>query len=123
MEAGAERAVGRLDLERVALRVDDVEVDRLQHGAAIALEAPGQVVHPNSEQHACIERAAGRHDSSEEAPVADRAALDVARPEREIGAALHRTDEAGDVGGIMREVAVHLEDKLGIAGERMVEAC
>src|SRR5262249_44987968 len=58
-EAGAERAVGHLDLEGVALRVDRVEVYRLQHVGAIASEARGQVSDRNGEQDAGIEGPAG----------------------------------------------------------------
>src|SRR5437773_34836 len=42
-EAGPRCAVGRFDLEGVALGVDRVEVDRLEHAAAEALEAAGEV--------------------------------------------------------------------------------
>src|SRR4029450_6836779 len=40
--------VGGLDLECVALRVDRVEVDRLENHAAVALEAAGQVTHADA---------------------------------------------------------------------------
>src|SRR5262249_1791423 len=62
-ESGAQRAVGGLDLEGVAAGVDRVEVERLEHVAPEALEAAGQVAHADTEQHACVERAAGRHDA------------------------------------------------------------
>ena len=42
-------AVGRLDLERVAVRGDRVEVDRLEHLAAEDLEAAGQVADADAE--------------------------------------------------------------------------
>src|SRR5690348_7527046 len=48
-EAGALGPVRGLDLERVALGVDPVEGDRLQHLAADALEAAGEVAHLNAE--------------------------------------------------------------------------
>ena len=40
-----QRTVGRLDLEAVALRGDCAEVDSLQHAAAEALEAAGEIAH------------------------------------------------------------------------------
>src|SRR6185312_6099819 len=43
-EAGSERPVRPFDLERVATRVDRVQVDRLEHLAPVAAEAAGQVV-------------------------------------------------------------------------------
>src|SRR5438046_4489582 len=76
-EALAERPVGRLDLEGVALGVDRLEVDRLEHGAAIALEAAGQVVHSHTEQEPRVKRAPGRDDAAAKAPVLDGAAADV----------------------------------------------
>jgi len=45
-EAGPDDAVRRLDLERVALRVDRGQVDRLEHAPAKALEAAGEVADP-----------------------------------------------------------------------------
>src|SRR2546421_10208837 len=52
-EARPQRAVGRLDLERVAARVDRVEVDPLQHVAPVALEAPREVAHADAEEDLC----------------------------------------------------------------------
>src|SRR4051812_37690940 len=43
LEAGLDRAVGQLDLEAVAVGVDAVEVERLEHLPPEALEAAGQV--------------------------------------------------------------------------------
>ena len=50
LEAGADGAVGQLDLEGVAARADPVEVDRLEHAPVEALEAAGQVAHAQAEQ-------------------------------------------------------------------------
>src|SRR4051812_26939313 len=77
-EPGAQRAVGGLDLEGVAARVDRAQVERLQHLAAEALEAAGQVAHADAEQHARVPRAARRDEAANRAPAADQAALDVA---------------------------------------------
>ena len=49
LEAAADRPVGHLDLEGVAAGRDRVEVDRLQHLAAEALEATGQVADVDAE--------------------------------------------------------------------------
>src|SRR5205807_3779377 len=83
-EPRAERAVRRLDLKRVSLRVDCVEVDRLEHPSPVALEAAGEVADTRPEQDARIPRAAGRDEASDESPVADAAAGDVARAKHEI---------------------------------------
>src|SRR3954471_4054094 len=77
-EAGPQRAVGGLDLEGVAARVDRAQVELLQHLAAEALEAAGQVVHADAEQDARVPRPARGDEPANRAPAADRAALDVA---------------------------------------------
>src|SRR6188508_3408737 len=59
-EAGPERAVGRLDLEGVAARVDRGQVERLQHPAVEALEAAGEIVDGHAQQDTGVPRAAGR---------------------------------------------------------------
>src|SRR5581483_7557413 len=76
-----ERPVRPLDLERVALGVDGAEVDRLEHPTRVALEPAGQVVDPDAEHRACVERAAPGDDPSAEAPVLRAAAGDVAGAE------------------------------------------
>src|SRR4029078_1764050 len=81
----------------------------------------GQVADADTEQDAGIPRAAGRDEAPYRAPVAHRPAPDVPRPERQVGAALDRGDQPRDVGGVVREVAVHLEDQLGAVGKRAPE--
>ena len=121
-EALAQRAVGQLDLERVAARVHRVEVDRLEHGAPEALEAAGQVAHRHAEHEPRVERAAGRdRRAGRSAPVLDAAARDVARAEHEVGV-LRRREQPRHVGRVVREVAVHLDDQLGARVERAAEA-
>src|SRR5680860_1373479 len=78
IEAALDRAVGHLDLEGVAARLDRVEVDRLQHLAAEALEAAGQVADADAEHEARVGAAAAADRPAQRAPVADPAAVDVA---------------------------------------------
>src|SRR5207248_10576768 len=85
-KALADRAIRAFDLERVALRVNVVEGDRLEHVAPVALEASSQVAHAHAEQHPRVERAAPGDDAADEAPVLGAAARNVPRPERQIGA-------------------------------------
>src|SRR4051812_29212914 len=77
-KAGPQRAVGGLDLEGVAARVDRAQVECLQHLAPEALEAAGQVVHTDTEQHPRVPGATRRDEAAHGAPAADRATLDVA---------------------------------------------
>src|SRR5512132_479511 len=63
-EVSPERHVGRFDLEGVALRVDHVQIDRLEHDAAVALEAAGQVAHADAEQHLCVEGASAGDEAA-----------------------------------------------------------
>src|SRR5688500_1107768 len=55
LEPALERAVGQLDLERVALRAHGRQVDRLEHLAAEALEAAGEVADPDGQHGARVE--------------------------------------------------------------------
>src|SRR5205823_13997198 len=87
-EAGAQDAVRRLDLERVAPRIDRAEVDRLEHASPKALEPAGQVADGALQDGLGIEIAAERDGAADEAPVRDRAAVGVARPEDQVGASL-----------------------------------
>src|SRR5918996_358539 len=45
LEPRTERAVRRLDLERVPLRVNRIQVDRLEDQPPVALEPAGQITH------------------------------------------------------------------------------
>src|SRR6202000_85658 len=83
-ESRLQRPVGRLDLEDVSLGDDRVEVDRLQHLAAEALEAAGEVPLADAEDDAGVETAPAADHAAQQAPVADRAAGDVARADRQI---------------------------------------
>ena len=67
-EAGAAHAVRRLDLERVALRVDRVERDRLEHAAAEALEAAGQVADAALEEDLRVDVPAERDEPAQQRP-------------------------------------------------------
>src|SRR5213596_920029 len=68
-EAGPDRPVGRLDLKRVAARVDRVEVDCLEHLPAVALEPTRQVADPELEQNLRVQRAAARDEATHDAAV------------------------------------------------------
>ena len=57
-----------------------------------------------------------------QAPVADAAAGHVARAEREVGAVVDRLQQAGEVGGIVGEVGVHLHHVARAVVERVAEA-
>src|SRR5262249_48675316 len=96
-EALAQRPVRRLDLERVAARGDRAQVDRLEHGAPVTLEAAGEVADPDAEQRPRVEGAAGRDEAPHEPPVVDLASRHVAGAEHEVGVR-GRFDEARDVG-------------------------
>src|SRR5881227_57741 len=77
------RPVGRLDLERVPLARDRLEVDRLQYLTPVALEAARQVTDRRTEQHTRVEGPTCGDEPAQDAPVPDRPAVDVARAEHE----------------------------------------
>jgi DNA polymerase (family 10) len=73
-------------------------------------------VDADPEQRASVQAPATAHDATEKPPVPDAAAGHVSGSEREVGLG-GRPHEPGEVGGIVREVAVHLSDELGSLGE------
>ena len=56
--------IGRLDLEGIALRLDRVEIDRLEHDPAVALEAPREIPDTHAEDESREERAAPRDNAA-----------------------------------------------------------
>ncbi len=121
-EALAQRAIRRLDLEHVAGGVDRVEVDRLEHVPAEALEASRRVVNRHQED-ARVDRGATGDQAPHEAPVLGSATGDVAGAEREVGAGFGRREQAWHVRRVVGEVAVHLQDVVGVSPKRLAEAC
>src|SRR5271154_5478488 len=89
--------VGELDLEGVPLGANPVEVDRLEHLAAKALEAARQVAHAHAQHEPRVQRAALADEPAQEAPVADAATGNVARAERQVCAVVHRAQEAREI--------------------------
>src|SRR5579872_3738367 len=77
-EARLPRAVGRLDLERIAPGGDAIEVDRLEHASREALEAAGRILHAHLQEERRVERGPAGDESPQQAPVAHTAAGDVA---------------------------------------------
>ncbi len=120
-EAGTKGAVRGLDLKCVAPGVDGVEVDRLEHLAAVALEASGQVADADSEQDTGVQGTSTGNDSAPETPVADAPSRNVTRSERELGL-LGCSDETRHVSGVVREIAVHLEDPIRAGCERVTKS-
>src|SRR5207244_4090736 len=106
----------------VTLRRDRVEVERLQHRAPEALEAPGRIVHPELEEERGVEGGAAGDHAPYDAPVSDPPTADVARPENDVGALLGGGDQTRDVPWVVREVAVHLQYQLGSLREGPPEA-
>src|SRR6185312_3487161 len=104
-----------------ALRVDGIEVDRLQHRAAKALEAAGQVVDAEPQQVAGVTAAGAAEQAAAAAPGLDSAAGRVAGADREVGP-VHRRQQPGQVGRVVGEVGVHLQHECGAAGEGAAEA-
>ena len=122
LEAGAHGAVGELDLECVSARAHAVEVDRLEHLAAEALEAAGEVANLQAEHPARVHRAPLADLAPHEPPVADSSSRHVAGAEREVRSARDRCEQPLEIGGVVREVAVHLEGVSGAGLQRVGEA-
>src|SRR3954470_12363191 len=120
-KARSVRAIAELDLESVAVRVRVSVVDALERAALEALEAARQIADGDAQDQSRVEAAAAAEGAPVERPVLDAAAVDVSRADHEVGV-VSRADEARKVGGIVREVRVHLEQQLGPAGEGALEA-
>src|SRR5215218_9663471 len=120
-EAAAHGAVGQLDLERVALRANAVEVDRLEHFAPVALEPSREVAHLQPEHPLGVPAAPARDDAPPDPPALDLTAVHVARAEHHIGV-VSRAQQAGEVGRVVREVGVHLADERGTGIQGPAEA-
>ena len=118
----ADGAVGQLDLERVAVGADGRKVERPQHLGPEALEAARDVTHPDPEHPAGVPGAPTGDELAEAAPVAHPAARHVAGAEHQIGVPARRLEQAGEIGGIVGEVRVHLHDEARVLLERAGEA-
>src|SRR6476646_585418 len=76
-EAMLDRAIGDLDLEGIAARLDCIEVQRFKHLATKALEAGGQIVDPQAEDEPSVGTAAAADRPPHHAPVLDATPSDV----------------------------------------------
>src|SRR4029078_8889246 len=103
LDAAAEGAVGRLDLEGVALGPNPIERRCLEGFATPALETARKVVDRDAEDRPSVEGAKAADCLPSLAPVLRDAAVDIARAEREPGA-LGCAEKARNVGGVVREV-------------------
>ena len=107
----AERAIGHLDLERVPVRANGIEVDGEERPPGERLVAGREIAHADAEDGARVERAALRQ-MCRPAPQPSTPPPDVARSDHHVGAVGERAKEVGQVLRIVREVRVHLEEEL-----------
>src|SRR4051812_42916298 len=115
-EAVADGAVGQLDLERVALRADGVEIDRLEHLAPVALESAGEVAHREPQHALGVPAPPARNDAAPDAPALALPAVNVARAEHDVGV-VGGAQQAGEVGRVVGEIGIHLADERGTGSE------
>src|SRR5450432_2733908 len=114
--------IAHLDLEAVTVRFHGVEIDRLQHGPAKALEPTGGIVEWQTSYPPGVQiRGVAEHQPPDR-PVDDRHLPSVvARAKHEVGI-LNRREKHWEMRRVVGEVGVHLEDKCEIALERPFEA-
>lgn len=113
-----------LDLEGITLEADGVEVDGLQHAAAVAHEARRGVVDGQARDDAHVFRGEVGHQHASHGPVHHVHAAHVARTDGHVGSLLGTgLVEAGQVLGVVAEVGVHLEDVFVVVLQRPTEAC
>ena len=82
----------------------------MQGAAAEAFEAAGGVGKGHAGDDAHIAGGARAEQEAFDRPIDDADAVAIARAENQVGI-LGRLDEAGDVVGVMGEIAVHLHDE------------
>jgi hypothetical protein len=115
-------AVRQLDLEAVAVGTDRAVAELPQPLCAEALEPAREVPDRHAEHGARVPAAEARDEPARRGPVLDAAAVDVARAEDDVGAPAGGVQQPRQVGRVVREVRVHLDDVAGAASERVVEA-
>src|SRR5258706_14102394 len=74
-----------LDLESVSVRLDPAQIDRLEHLAPEALEAPGQILQGHAGDDPAVDVRRVGEDQPVEGPVDDRDAVQVPRAHDQIG--------------------------------------
>ena len=105
--------VFHFDLEGVALETDLVQLDRLEHLAAVALESGGGIVHLEAGHEADVGRGVVRHEDAPEGPVDHVHAVAVARSDGHVGALFGAGGvEPKQVLGVVAEVGVHLKNEV-----------
>ena len=100
-----------LYLEGVAFEAYLVELNGLQHLAAVALEACGSILHLDTRHKLHVFGGVVRHQHTSHGPVHHIHATHIARADSHIKALIGTgIVEAGQVVGVVREVGIHLED-------------
>ena len=119
--SGLQRQEQGLDLERVAVRHDAVERQAGDRLAAPAAEAGGAVahLHPGDRPHVPVGE--GAEDQPAQRPVHHADALQVARADDDV-VAPRGGDQLRHVARVVRQVGVHLQDELGVGGQRRPHA-
>ena len=102
--------IGHLDLEPVALGPHPFEVDAGEHGGRVGPEPGRRVGHPEPEHRRRVAVPALGQQVAVELPLGDRAARDIAGPDRHL-VALPRSgaSSSGSARGVVGEVGVHLD--------------
>ena len=123
VESRVPGAVVHFHLKGVAVGVDAVEGERLQHAAVKTLKARSHVADGHPGNDARVDAGGIRQDEAGKRPVDDPDAANVPRAHGEVGRArFDGVDEAGKVVGVVREVRVHLADVGVVAGQGVSEA-
>src|SRR6266545_2255512 len=115
------RAPGHVGLEDVTGRLDGVEVDLLQGRTAEQAVARGGVPDRDPEQQPDVQVAEDREELAEQRPVDDRAALDPARPDDQVGR-LEAGQQQVKLLRLVGAVGVHLAHDVVPSGEGLAEA-
>ena len=90
--------------------------------AAQHLEAPGEVLNVDPEHRPCVGAASAADQPPKRAPFLHAPTGHVSGAEHEVGAG-RAGEQARQVGGIVGEVRVHLDDEICAARQRLAKPC
>ena len=111
-------------MERVSDELHGVEVDGFQGLSAVAHKSRSAVSDAQPQDEVHVERGAIAQDESVQGPVGHAAAFDVARAHRHARTTLVACGaQAQQIFGVVREIAIHLEDEPVVACQGPLEPC
>ena len=112
---------GHLDLKAVTRGLGVLIWQTGQSRSPEGPEAGGCVLNRCAEHHSCVEIPGSGDETPMNRPIRGRAAGHITGANRQVRPFFDRRDQSGQIGRIVPEVGVHLDDNLRVAFEKVVE--